>query len=113
MPSLHVEVLELTQLCKECGLASAKAVVACERVLQRRFPKAERKLERPRATRAVQRLKAMRSRLSELSEVVFGLILPCYCPRSAWRGKAGLRKECRYVFWAILEWSMVQTSTGT
>ncbi|CAK9057776.1 unnamed protein product [Durusdinium trenchii] len=31
------EVEELTSLCKECGLASAKAVVACERVLKSRY----------------------------------------------------------------------------
>eukprot|EP00435_Cladocopium_sp_Y103_P063202 s146_g24.t1 len=31
------QVEELTSLCKECGLASAKAVVACERVLKSRW----------------------------------------------------------------------------
>ncbi|CAL1152843.1 unnamed protein product [Cladocopium goreaui] len=31
------QVEELTNLCKECGLASAKAVVACERVLKSRW----------------------------------------------------------------------------
>lgn len=31
------QVEELTHLCKECGLASAKAVVACERVLKSRW----------------------------------------------------------------------------